>query len=83
MPSAGNVHEYVQVTFAPGQPVHIADSHAPPFTDTSTPVSETLSLALPLIIYGSDVALLNMLPLAGSLIVDVGMPASAVVYEKA
>ena len=70
------------MTFGPGQPVHVAGCHAPPLTDTSIPDTATLSVAEPLIVYGSGEALLRAAPFAGLIMVEDGAPASAVVYEN-
>ena len=54
----------------------------PPFMDISIPETPALSAAVPLIVYGVAEAMLRVAPFAGSLIVDVGAPISAVVYEN-
>jgi hypothetical protein len=53
MSSAGSVHEYVHVTFAPGQPEQIAGVHGPPSTETSMPDTPRSSDAVPLTVKGS------------------------------
>ena len=60
--------------------MHTAALHvAPPSVDTSTDDTATLSEAVPVIVYGSADDALSVLPSRGSVIVDDGIPESAVV----